>query len=242
MFKIVISQSNLKCIIDAISHLTTDAKISISEDGLKIQAVDAANVAMCFLHAKASAFDHFEAAPGEIALDLQKLQSLASGKEPVSMTLEEETHKLHIAVGRAKYTMSLLDPSSIKAGPRIPQLDLPCSITMTGSDLQEAIKAAGKVSDHVVFEQTDEEFIFSAKGDIDSFKMPFQLTELIGIRHGISRALFSLDYIQDIAKVASGSREVILETGIDYPARIAFNPVMDISVTYLMAPRIESEN
>ena len=241
MFKIVISQSNLSSIIAAVSHLTNDAKISISGDGLKIEAVDAANVAMVFLKAGAPAFDHFEATPCEIALDLQKLQSLASGKEPVSMTLEEETHKLHIAVGRAKYTMSLLDPSSIKAGPRIPQLDLPCSITMTGSDLQDAIKAANKVSDHIILEQTDEEFIFSAKGDIDSFRMPFQLTELTGIRHGMSRALFSLDYITDISKVAASGKEVQIETGIDYPARIAFIPSPDISVTYLMAPRIEQE-
>lgn len=241
MFKIVISQTNLKSIIDAINHLTTDAKISISADGLKIQAVDAANVAMCFLHAKAAAFDHFEATPGEIALDLQKLQSLASGKDPVSMVLEEETHKLHIAVGRAKYTMSLLDPSSIKNAPKIPQLDLPCSITMTGSDLQDAIKAAGKVSDHVILEQTDEEFIFSAKGDIDSFRMPFQLSELTGIRNGMSRALFSLDYTANIAKVASGSKEVKIDTGIDYPARIAFSG-SNIDITYLMAPRIETED
>lgn len=241
MFKVVISQQNLKCIIDAISHLTTDAKIAISEDGLKIEAVDAANVAMVSLQAKSGAFDHYQATNGEIALDLQKLQSLASGKEPVSITMEEETHKLHIAVGRAKYTMSLLDPSGIKGNPRIPQLDLPCSISIAGSDLQEAIKAAGKVSDHVIFEQTDDEFIFSAKGDIDSFRMPFQLSELAGIRQGMSRALFSLDYVTNVAKVAASGKEVQIETGIDYPARIAFSPVTEISVTYLLAPRIEQE-
>jgi len=240
MFKIVVSQQNLSSIIAAVSHLTTDAKISIAEDGLKIEAVDAANVAMVFLHAKAAAFDAYQATKSEIALDLQKLQSLASGKEPVSMVLEEETHKLHIAVGRAKYTMSLLDPSSIKSSPKIPQLDLPCSITMTGSDLQDAIKAAGKVSDHVILEQNEETFTFSAKGDIDSFSMPFQLSELTGIKQGMSRALFSLDYVTAIAKVTAGSKEVKIETGVDYPARIA-SSIGNIDITYLMAPRIEQE-
>lgn len=241
MFKCVISQSALWGIISAISHLTTDAKISILEDGLKIEAVDAANVAMVFLHAKAGAFDMYKAAPCEIALDLQKLASLTSGKEPVSLTLEEESHKLHITVGRAKYTMSLLDPSGIKASPRIPQLDLPCSITMAGGDLQDATKAAGKVSDHIILEQDDEAFTFSAKGDIDSFKMPFQLSELSGIKHGMGRALFSLDYVQAVAKVAAASNEVHISIGIDYPARITFSPSPDVEVTYLMAPRIENE-
>jgi proliferating cell nuclear antigen len=240
MFKIVVSQPTLSSIIAAVSHLTTDAKIAISEDGLKIEAVDAANVAMVFLNAKAAAFDSYQATTGEIALDLQKLQSLASGKEPISMLLEEETHKLHIAVGRAKYTMSLLDPSAFKGTPKIPQLDLPCSITMAGGDLLDAIKAAGKVGDHVVLEQNEEEFRFSAKGDIDSFSMPFQLSELTGVRQGVSRALFSLEYFAAIAKVASSCKEVRIDTGVDYPAKIEFS-IGDVDIRYLLAPRIEQE-
>jgi proliferating cell nuclear antigen len=240
MFKIVISQSNLSSIITAVNHLIDEAKITVLADGLKIEAVDPANVAMIFLHAKACAFDHFEASPCEIALDLQKLQSLASGKEPVSMVLEEETHKLHIAVGRAKYTMSLLDPSALKSTPRVPQMDMPCSITMAGNDLQDAIKAAGKVSDHVILEQNEEELRFSAKGDIDSFSMPFQLSELTGVRQGVSRALFSLEYVAAIAKVASGCKEVRIDTGVDYPAKIEFS-IGDVDIRYLLAPRIEQE-
>jgi proliferating cell nuclear antigen len=240
MFKCVISQNALSGIISAVSHLTDETNITISEAGMNIEAVDPANVAMVFLTAKASAFDSYQAAPCKIALDLPKLQSLVSGKEPVSMVLEEETHKLHIAVGRAKYTMSLLDPTSIKGAPKIPQLDLPCSITMTGSDLQEAIKAAGKVSDHVILEQNEEAFIFSAKGDIDAFSMPFQLSELTGIKQGMSRALFSLEYLVDIAKVASSSKAVQIETGVDYPAVVKFD-IGDISIKYLLAPRIEQE-
>lgn len=240
MFKCVISQSNLSSIIAAVSHLVDESKIKISGDGIKIEAVDPANVAMVFLNAKAGAFDHFQATVGEIALDLKKLASMASGKEPVSMTLEEETHKLHIAVGRAKYTMSLLDPSAIRACPKIPQLDLPCAIILAGNDLQEATKAAAKVSDHIILEQDDEAFTFSAKGDIDSFKMPFLLSELTGIKHGMGRALFSLEYVQDIAKVASGSKEVKIETGIDYPAKISFS-MGEIDINYMLAPRIEQE-
>jgi proliferating cell nuclear antigen len=240
MFKIVIGQTQLKGIIDAVSHLTDETNITISETGMSIEAVDPANVAMVFLHAKASAFDSYQAAPCKIALDLPKLQSLAAGKEPVSIILEEETHKLHIAVGRAKYTMSLLDPTSIKGAPKIPQLDLPCSITMPGSDLQDAIKAAGKVSDHVILEQTEDEFIFSAKGDIDAFSMPFQLSELTGVRMGIGRALFSLEYLVDIAKVATSSKAVQIETGVDYPAKIAFS-IGEVDISYLLAPRIEQE-
>lgn len=241
MFKLVISQSNLQGIIGAVSHLNPEAKLQIAEDSIKIEAVDPANVAMVFLQASSGAFEFFKATPMDIALDLQRLSELTTGKDAVSLTLDEETHKLKIEVGRAKYTMSLIDPTAIKGAPRVPQLDLPAAVAMSGSDLRDAIASAAKVSDHVVLEQHESQFIISAKGDIDAFSMPFELAELTGIRNGESRALFSLEYISVIAKAARGSDNVLIETGIDYPATITFNIGESINIRYLMAPRIEQE-
>lgn len=241
MFNMVITQQNLKGIIDAVSHLATEAKLVILDDGIKIDAVDSANVAMVFLHASTGAFEYFKADKGELALDLMKLSSLSAGKDNVSMELDEETHKLHITVGRAKYKMSLLDPTAIKGGPRLPQMDMPAHIAIAGNDLQEAVKAAAKVSDHVVLSQDEATFTISAKGDIDSVEMPFSLSELQGVKMGQSRALFSLDYLQEIAKVASRADLTKIETGIDYPMRMTFNIGENINIQYLLAPRIEQE-
>jgi proliferating cell nuclear antigen len=196
---------------------------------------------MVSIKAGLAAFDFYKATTGDVALDFKKLESLAKGKESVAMELEEETHKLFISVGRAKYTMSLLDPTGIKASPRIPELDLPAAIVMSGADLLDAVVSALKVSDHVVLEQHEDAFTFSAKGDIDAFTMPFPLAELTGVKQGESRSLFSLDYITDIAKVAANSKEVKIETGIDYPSRISFSPAANVEITYLMAPRIEQD-
>lgn len=241
MLKIVISQPNLKGIIDAVSHLTQEVKLQILTDGLKIEAVDPASVAMVSLHASNGSFEYFKADPGEIALDLNKLSSLTAGKDNVTMELEEETHKLKIAVGRAKYTMSLLDPSSLHATPRIPSLDLPAAVAIPGEGFRDAVTSAAKVADHLVIEQHEDVFRLSAKGDIDAFEMPIPLTEMLSVRHGESRALFSLDYLDDISKVAKGSDNVMIETGIDYPAKITFNIGESINVQYLLAPRIEQE-
>ena len=241
MLKIVISQPNLKGIIDAVSHVANEVKLQIMPDGLKIESVDPASVVMVFLHASNGAFEYFKADQGLIALDLPKLASLSAGKDNVTLELEEETHKLKISVGRAKYTMSLLDPGALKPTPRIPNLDLPASVAMPGEAFRDAIAAAGKVSDHIIMEQTDEAFVLSAKGDIDAFEMPILLAEMLAVKHGASRALFSLDYMDDISKVAKGSDNVMIETGIDYPTKITFNIGESINVQYLLAPRIEQE-
>ena len=62
------------------------------------------------------------------------------------MELEEGNHKLLIDVGGLSYTLSLLDPSTIRAEPRIPQLELPAKVVMNGADLRRAVKAAEKIS------------------------------------------------------------------------------------------------
>jgi proliferating cell nuclear antigen len=240
MFKIVISQPNLAAIVTAVTGLVNEAVVQISEKDIRIEAVDPADVAMVFLTAEAAAFDFYQATPGKIAMDFGRLAALAGGKESISIELDEENHKLKIAQGRAKYSMSLIDPTAINGSPRIPAIDLPCSITMRGADLSEAVKNAGKVSDHVIMEQHEDAFSILAKGDIDSFSMKFPLSELTGIRQGESRALFSLDYLEDISKVSKGV-DVTIETGIDYPAKISCSPAPGIDVLYLLAPRIEQE-
>jgi proliferating cell nuclear antigen len=243
MFQCVISQPALKGIIDAVKAIVDeDIKLIIDENGFKIEAVDASNVGMVFLNAKAAAFDVYKADKMELALSLLTLEKFSDIKDlPVSIQLDEESHKLKISQGKTKYSMSLIDPEVVKKGPKIPQLDMPCSVVMAGIDLQEAVRAANKVSDHVIFEQGEELFTISAKGDIDSAKVEFLLSELMGVKHGVGRALFAIDYITDMSKVIAKNGSVVIDCGVDYPARLSFTIGDNISVQYLLAPRIEQE-
>ena len=244
MFKFVIKQDVLRGIIDAIKAVVEDdIKLQIDENGFHIEAVDASNVAMVFLQAKKEAFDFYQAGKLELAMSLVTLTKYTDIKDvPVSVELDEATHRLKISQGKTKYNMSLIDPTSIKAGPRIPQLDMPCEVVMRGSDFQDAVRAVEKVADHAIFEQDEDKFSISAKGDIDSANVEFTLSELTGVKHGMSRALFSLDYLYpDMARVFAKT-SIKIETGIDYPCRVSLNIGENIFVSYLLAPRIEQEN
>jgi len=243
MFQFVINQASLKGIIDAMKAIVDeDIKLHVDENGFRIEAVDPSNVGMVFLQAKSSAFDAWKASPMELALNIRSLENYTDIKDvPVSVSLDEETHKLKISQGKTKYSMSLIDPEVIKQGPRIPKLDMPCVVVMAGTDLQEAVRSANKVSDHVILEQNEDKFVIFAKGDIDSAKVEFLLSELTGVKQGISRALFSLDYLTDMSKVIAKNGSVTIESGVDYPARLSFCIGNDISVQYLLAPRIEQD-
>ena len=244
MFKAVINAEKLRNSIEAVSTLATEVKFSISEKGLELKTVDPANVAMVHLQIGAEAFESFYAAGGEIALDLEKMSdilSMAGKDENVQLELDEESHKLKIGVGSLAYTLSLLDPTAIRREPRLPELDLPAHVTLPGAELRRAVKAAEMVSDHVVLGVSNEGFYMEAKGDIDSLKLKIPSTELLGLKPGEARSLFSLDYLEDMSKSISKAPEVTLEMGIDYPLRANFKLGQFAEINYLLAPRLESD-
>ncbi len=177
-------------------------------------------------------------------MDLVRLSdvlTMADKGETVMLELDESSHKLNIGVGSLSYTLSLIDPSAIRKEPRIPDLDLPAHVTLAGAELRRAVKAAEKVSDHVILGVSDEGFYMEAKGDIDSLKLKIPSTELLGIKPGEARSLFSLDYLEDMSKSIGKAGEVTLEMGIDYPLRVNFKLGGSVEINYLLAPRIEQE-
>lgn len=243
MFKAVINAETLRNAIESVSSLVDEVKISISDHGMELKAVDPANVAMVSLSIKDAAFEYFKADVCEIGIDLVRLSdvlSMADKGENVQLELEEESHKLKIGVGSLSYTLSLIDPSAIRKEPRIPEMDLPTSATLEGAALRRAIKAAEKVSDHVILGIDDTTFYMEAKGDIDSLKLKIPSTELLGMKPGEARSLFSLDYLVDMARSAGKAGEVKLEMGIDYPMKMRFCVGKFADVIYLLAPRIEN--
>lgn len=245
MFKSVILAEVLRDAIDAVTPLSDEVKFVVSPDGVKLKAVDPANVAMVFLDIPDVAFEYYKADPCELGIDLVRLGdvlSMADKGENVQLELDEETHKLKVGVGSLSYTVGLIDPSAIRKEPKIPEIDLPTSATLTGSQLRKAIRAAEKVSDHVILGVDDTTFFMEAKGDIDSLKLQIPATEMIALTPGESRSLFSLDYLIDMVKVAGKVDEVVLEMGLDYPIKMRFKINKNVSIIYLMAPRIEQEN
>ena len=245
MFKSVILAETLRDALGAVSSLVDEAKFSISGEGMVLKAVDPANVAMVSLEIQADAFEYYQADACELGIDLVRLGdvlSMADKGENVTIELDAETHKLKVGVGSLSYTVGLIDPTAIRKEPRIPEVDLPTSITISGSVLRKAIKAAEKVSDHVILGVDDTTFFMEARGDIDSLKLQIPANELLALRSGESRSLFSLDYLVDMVKAAGKADEVVLELGLDYPIKMRFQINKNVSIIYLMAPRIEQEN
>jgi proliferating cell nuclear antigen len=245
MFKAAINAELLKDAIASLAVIVDEVRFRIKPEGISVKAVDPANVAMVTFELGSTAFDEYSADECEIGIDLNKitdLMGITDKGDTVRMELEEENHKLLIDVGGLSYTLSLLDPTTIRAEPRVPQLELPVKVVMNGTGLRHAVKAAEKISNHILMGVSGDTFFMEAKGDTDQVRLEMGRDQLIDLKSGEASSLFSLNYLTDMAKLTNKVNEVSLSLGRDFPVIIDFEIANGAGrISYLLAPRIESD-
>jgi len=239
----IVDADVLKKLIKASSILVDEAKLRTSPEGISMRSVDSANVAMVSFELRKDAFELFEADESEIGVDLHRLEDVlgvAKKGDMVNLSVIDD-EKLRIRIKNLSYTLSLIDPSSMRRDPRVPNLEFSAEVCVDGSEIDRAIKAASKISDHVVLGVENEVFYIEAEGDTDSMRLELTKDELFELKGGNARSMFSLDYLSDMSKSFRNAPEVRIYLGTDYPVKITFPVSADGEVSYLLAPRIESE-
>ncbi|MDY6930293.1 MAG: DNA polymerase sliding clamp [Halobacteriota archaeon] len=242
MLKAVISAGILKELIEVVSTLVDEARFKLKDDGIIIRAVDPANVAMVSFEISSEAFNSFEASDGEIGVDLVKLNDIISMSGSNDVSIETDDGKLLVRFLNLTYAISLLDPSSLRKDPKIPALELPAQVILSGDEFRRAVRAAEKISDHIALGVEGDMFYMEAKGDLDKVRLELPKDKLISLKSAPARSLYSLEYLKDMSKPISKADEAIIDLGKDFPVKIKFKIAGDAgNVEYLLAPRIEAE-
>lgn len=245
VFKAKLKADVLRNVIAATSTLVDEAKFHLTPSGLTLKAVDPAHVAMVDLTLSSKAFEEYKATEMEIGVELEKLKDvlkLAGSGDSVKFEYQEDAHRLVITIGNLVRRMSLVDTQGM-SDPKVPNLNLPNKVTLKADELLTGIRASEGVSDHVALVADPEFFQLLAEGDNDSVDLRLakdQMVELVAKER--SKSLFSLDYFSNMIKAVGSGDALTMSLGSDFPVRMEF----DIAdghghVTYLLAPRIESE-
>jgi len=233
--------------IDAISALVPECRLHTADNGISTRAVDTANVAMISLELKKEAFDSYKATKSQVGIDISKMKNIFNmmGKgDLISLELPENAQKMQLSVHGYQYSITLLDTNTIRKDPNPPTISLPGKLTISGDDLNNAIKAAAVISDKIAIgiNPKDETFYMIADGDTDNIRREFGKDELKSLTPNEARSLFSLDYLKDMGKVMSRAAEVEIFLGLDHPVRFSFDIANGNGhVEYLLAPRIEAD-
>lgn len=245
MFNAKVKSEVLKGIIDVTSPLVNEVKFNITSKGISLRAVDPAHVAMVDLQIKDKAFEEFKADEMELGIDMDKLAGimrLSGSDDMVSLEYDQDTNRLIIKIGNLVRRMGLIDTAGMP-DPKMPNLDLPGKVVLKASELSQGVRASEAVSDHLALTVNKDSFELFAEGDTDTvnLKLPKDLlTELT--TSSKCKSLFSIDYFSNMIKPVKGEDPMTIMIGNDNPIRVEFDFADKKGhVTYLLAPRIESE-
>jgi len=245
MFNAKVKSEVLKGIIDVTSPLVNEVKFNIGKKGISLRAVDPAHVAMVDLEIKKDAFDEFKSDEMELGVDMDKLASimrLSGTGDIVNLEYDENSNRLIVKIGNLIRKMGLIDTAGMP-DPKMPNLDLPGKIVIKASELIQGVRASEAVSDHLALTVNKDDFELFAEGDTDTVNLKLPKKLLIDLNtKNKCKSLFSIDYFSNMIKPVKSEEPVTIMMGNDNPIRVEFD-IADKKghVTYLLAPRIESE-
>jgi proliferating cell nuclear antigen len=230
-------------IISIISDLVLEVRLKVSKEGLRIIAIDPANVAMISFKLPNTAFSELEIDNNEVlGVNLENLKAVLRRVHPGSvliMTKQENELKLQIKDRVTKeFNLALIDVEGEEK--EIPNLEFTSKIEMSSTDFSEAIEDSSVVADSCSFISGANKFIIQAKGSLNSFKSEFSSDEL-NIVAEEAHSKYSLEYLQKMIKATKLTEKVKINFSNDYPLRLDFiTPFVELS--FVLAPRVESEN
>jgi proliferating cell nuclear antigen len=245
MFNAKVKSDVLKGIIDVTSPLVNEVKFNITKKGISLRAVDPAHVAMVDLQINDKAFEEYKADDMELGVDMDKLggiMRLASSGDTVSLEYDQESNKLIIKIGNLIRKMGLIDTAGMP-DPKMPNLNLPAKVVLKASELTQGVRASEAVSDHLALTVNKDNFELFAEGDTDTVNLKLPKDLLIELNtNSKCKSLFSIDYFANMIKPVRGEDPITIMIGNDNPIKVEFDIAENKGhVTYLLAPRIESE-
>jgi proliferating cell nuclear antigen PCNA len=248
MFLVKLSEPRLlNATVSVLSDFITEASFSFQKEGIKLHALDPANISMVVLTLLPSAFSEYKVEqPCDITVNLEALkQALKRAKptDPITLSLDKNKLKISIAGKSSKnFYIPLIEREGKER--KMPVLDFLATIELDSNEFRDYIDDAAVAGDAVVFEADKNSFIITA-GELGS-KVSIQLTKgsdpMLQIAAGDSvRSTYSLDYLRKMARASNLAESVVIQFAKDYPLRLDFKSLNKAQMTFILAPRIENK-
>ncbi len=248
MFSLKLTEPRvLNGVTSILSDFITEATFSIQKDGIKLVAMDPANISMVILNILPSAFTEYTVeAPEEFTINLENLrQALKRAKPTDSLSMTSEKNKLKITV-HSKSTKRFFIPLLEREGKerKIPALEFMATAELVAAEFRDYIDDASIGGDAATFEADKASFIISAgetgsKVNIELAKGNDALLQ-IAAKDAV-RATYSVEYLKKMARTAALSDTVSVQFSSDYPLRLDFKALNKLAMSFILAPRIENK-
>ncbi|MGB9675202.1 MAG: proliferating cell nuclear antigen (pcna) [Candidatus Nanoarchaeia archaeon] len=237
----------LTSITSILSDFVTEASFSFQKEGIKLLALDPANIAMVILNILPSAFVEYKVEqPVDLTINIEALKQVIKRAKPtdsVSLTLDKNRLKVTI-IGKSikNFFIPLLEREGKER--KIPNLEFMATIELDATEFRDYIDDAAIAADAIIFESNKNAFTLSA-GDMGS-KVQIELTKgsdpLFQLASTDSvRAMYSIEYLKKMARAATIAETVTIQFANDYPLKLDFKSLNRAQISFILAPRIENK-
>lgn len=237
----------LRGCLDAIVNLVEEGTIEVGTDGLAVKAMDPSQIAMVVFSAPKASFSSYKVeSPERVGVNFADLSKiLGRGRAKDKLVLRKDENKLSLEFrgegAKRHFSLPLLD--STAGGQREPKVEHDAVVKMKGSELKEMLRDVALVSSHLTLEAKGKSFNVHAKGDsaeMESMSEKADKKELDVESKKDARATFPLQYMDDIVKACPDDQLISLHLRTNVPVKVEYK-IGTASVTYYLAPRIESD-
>ena len=249
-----------------------EARLHVTDDGLRITANDPANVVMVDYEFHAEGFKRYELDGDKFVfgLDLDQFTSTIDWArkrgdgDPVSIDVFEDPTRMRVSVTRPDQGMKRvtewfgIDPEGIRPEPEVPDLDLPNKADPQPRALHEGIDVIDediawvtRDGQKLVIATTDGSHSLDGKQLVDDEP---DVTDTVYFPNcawsedeggdGAS-TLFSMDYLESVTAGVKQAKmdHVTVHWDEEFPVRFAFEQSdWGISGQYMLAPRLQSDD
>lgn len=247
-----LSLGNLSDFVQCITAISDICNLHISSDGITVTAVDATKAAMVYTRLPSSQFISYN--PDEIVVgaDIEKISTILRTMGQGNVMLDITPEKISIKSGNFSYSALALDSKTVTNEMPIDKIEnitksqnLTARLQMPGNTLNEAINVISRVADTMDIHVNGEGVILQSpsKGEAETMELNLKEGDM-GVEileKGDANTRVSLDLVRSPARAMSRFEKVYVGVGTNHP--VAFSSVIgeDGFVTYIVAPRIESE-
>ena len=230
--RIEIPYQSLATYLSILKSCHTEARIHVTKNKISTSEVDCASVCIVNVGSECKTTGH----PFVFGIDVALLQKVIKFAKGCNITLDIAEEKILVKYGRFKSKIDILEESTIRKDPNPPNIYLPISFEAPGKYLNEVLAVCNSSSYRSVFSTKNGVVSFCAIGDSFCIKEIIAETE----SKDVVKSMFSNDYLKDIVNTVKDV-SLKIDIGIDHPARI-YAEKDDCKVTFLLAPRIESDD
>ncbi len=243
--------SDTKLFVNAVStigELIDEGVFNLNKDGISFIAADRAMVSVVDFKMSSTAFDEYNLdSEQRIGLNITNLLSVLKrvGADD-KMTLNLQDSKLEIKLeGKSKrrFVVPLLDISQEEIPP-IQQLEFQALAEVKPHILESGIEDADIISDAVSLEATNDKFIMRAEGDVSKAELELERgsESLLNLEtNSPVKSRYPIDYLKKMVKAAKIADSATVRLGQDYPMKLEFKAGDKASMSFILAPRVESD-